>query len=107
MATSSAGEIRNELNRLTRERGQGRTVIDKDVNKTAKEAADYARSIAPVDEGDYRDSIHVEDLPDRRGMPGKRVVADDFKAHLIEYGSKHNPEFAVFARTADHVSDKT
>lgn len=54
--------------------------------QAAHKIAGLARANAPVDEGDYRDSIHVE-----RGQRGGRgvylVVADDPKALLIE--AKH------------------
>ena len=65
----------------------------------AEQAAEYARSIAPVDTGAYRDSIKVE----RRGSK-VRVVWKDYKSHWIEYGSEHNPEYAVRAKTIEHFN---
>jgi len=65
----------------------------------AREAAAYARSIAPVDEGDYRDGIQVAN----RGASGVGVEFSDWKSHIIEWGAEGNkPEYAVIARTAEH-----
>lgn len=64
----------------------------------AREAAEYARSIAPVDEGDYRDGIQVA----HRGASGVGVEFSDWKSHIIEFGSVDTPEFGVIARTAEH-----
>lgn len=79
----------------------------------AEEVRDYARSIAPVRTGKYAASIKVEKKKDQLGMPAHRVVATDWKAHLIEYGTGPDteegspfgkdtptPEFAVFGKTA-------
>jgi len=68
----------------------------------AQEAVDYAQSIAPVDTGDYRDSIHVS-------VKGTKVamVSADHKAHWIEYGTEHMPEHAVFARTEKEINGRT
>lgn len=49
----------------------------------AERVAQVAKSRAPVESGRYRDSIHVEQDSD-----GFRVVADDPKAELIEYGTR-------------------
>jgi O-succinylbenzoate synthase len=53
-------------------------------------AAAHARSIAPVVSGDYRDSIEAE---------GPDLVATDFKAHWIEFGTVRTRAQAVL-RTA-------
>lgn len=47
-----------------------------------------AKAAAPVDEGDYRDSI--------KAVPGDgdtiaRITSDDYKAHWIEWGTVHQP----------------
>lgn len=65
----------------------------------AREAAAYARSIAPVDERDYINGIQVG----HRGASGVGVEFTDWKSHIIEFGAEGNkPEFAVIARTAEH-----
>lgn len=81
----------------------------------AKRGEAYARSIAPVGDaphvlksgyrdepGDYRDSIMGSVLFIRGAWRG-RVSAGDYKAHWIEYGTKHMPKQAVMRRTANHL----
>jgi hypothetical protein len=72
----------------------------------AQEVAEYWRSVSPIGDpetdphaGEYRDSIEVE-------VDGNdvKVVARDDKAHLMEFGSVHNPEFAPRAKTWAHFS---
>lgn len=64
----------------------------------AREAAAYARSIAPVDEGEYRDGIQAAHI----GASGVGVEFADWKSVIIEYGAEGNkPEFAVAKRTAE------
>lgn len=62
--------------------------------EVAQRAAEYWRSIAPEDSGEYKDSIHAA----RYGNE-VYVQADDPKAYLIEYGTVDTPEFACRART--------
>jgi hypothetical protein len=78
----------------------------------------YARSIAPVGRGageggaylprtgrrpgDYRNGIVGEVAVTRTRMVG-RVLATDFKAGWIEYGSEHMPKYRVLGRTTDHT----
>ncbi|MGH2651415.1 MAG: HK97 gp10 family phage protein [Actinomycetota bacterium] len=65
---------------------------------TALKAA--AQSHAPVQTGKYRDSIEVED----GDLPGtKRVVAHDFKANWIEFGTVDTPAFAPLRTAADSL----
>ncbi|GAS95464.1 uncharacterized protein RMCC_2430 [Mycolicibacterium canariasense] len=71
----------------------------------AREAAAYARSIAPVapvDGGDYRDGIQVQHV----GVSGVAVAFTDYKSVWIEYGTVDTPEFAVAARTVEHFRDQ-
>jgi hypothetical protein len=60
----------------------------------AEEAAAYWRSVSPVDEGDYVDSVHVETNDD-----GVKIVASDPKSHWIEYGTEDTAESAPRAKT--------
>jgi hypothetical protein len=75
--------------------------------KLAHDAAEYAQSITPVGvppdqhPGEHRDSISV--IAD----------GDDVRVHfgldtwnLLEYGSIHNEEFAVRARTEAHFNQR-
>lgn len=60
------------------------------LEKLAKNAADRAKQLVPVDTGDLQDSIEgVVDF-DRRGFVG-RVDAHDFKAKWIEFGTVRRP----------------
>jgi hypothetical protein len=85
----------------------------------ASRGAEYARSIAPVGEkdhrlksgyvdhaGDYRDSIEGE-VVFKNGRWRGRVVARDFKAHWIEYGTKKWPKLAIMRRTRDYLDSIT
>ena len=56
------------------------------VRREAEQVAQRARSIAPVQSGDYRDSIHVVDDTTDRAVA--RVVASDWKASVIEARSR-------------------
>ena len=67
----------------------------------AKQAAEYARSIAPVDEGEYRDGIRVG----RRGNRGVVVEFSDYKSHWVEYGTEDTPASAVRAKTEDRFNE--
>lgn len=81
------------------------------LDKFAEQVRDYAKELAPVfgdlppkrnepehgEPGDYKESITVSPIK----HPGKRRVGSkDFKAIWIELGSRHMPEYAVFAKTA-------
>ncbi len=74
----------------------------------AQAAAEYWRSIAPVGDpaddpnsGAYRDSITVEQDGDN-----VYVVAKDYKAHWIEWGTETMDEFACRARTEEHFNSQ-
>jgi hypothetical protein len=72
----------------------------------ANEVRDYWKSVSPVGDpetdphsGQYRDSIEVE----VNGQDVK-VVAQEDKAHLIEWGSAHNAEYAPRAKAYEHFA---
>jgi HK97 gp10 family phage protein len=69
------------------------------VQSVANDAADKARSLAPVDTGKLRDSIHVEGEG-----PGADVVVSVDYAASIEYGSSHNDP-QPFLRPAVHQAE--
>jgi hypothetical protein len=90
----------------------GAVEITDGLDKLAADVCAAAKDMAPVfgdlpphrthpeegDVGEYRDSIHVEDV---HGRPDtRRVISRDKKAIWIEIGTKHMPEYAVFARAA-------
>ena len=74
----------------------------------AAQAAEYARSIAPIggDTGPdphprpFRAAIHGEAAPDRKGLPASRIRSDDDNSSYIEYGTSKTPEHGTFAKTA-------
>jgi hypothetical protein len=107
--TSTAADIEAEIRAQLPEEIELSGVAEQ-VHAKALEVAEYARSIAPVYEGrdpraksgEYRDSIHVEEIPEHRGLPAEQVITRDFKAHWIEFGTAKWPEHAVFAQTAEH-----
>jgi hypothetical protein len=68
----------------------------------AAQGVEYAKSIAPVDEGDYRDDIRVG----RFGNSGVSIEFANWKSHLLEFGSLHNREYAVRARTEGQLTEK-
>lgn len=63
----------------------------------AQQAAEYWKSVSPVDEGDYRDSIKVH-----QDGTDVWITAHDFKAHWIEFGTNDTPEFAPREKTDEH-----
>lgn len=65
----------------------------------ARQMVGWAKSISPVDHGDYAADWKV--VEGRRG--DVRIVNDNFKAHWIEDGTGGDtptPEYAVAAKTA-------
>lgn len=71
----------------------------------AQQAVDYAKSIAPVHEGAYRDGIRIG----RKGTKGVLVEFSDYKSHWIEFGTGDpapTPEYAVRARTEAQFTEK-
>ncbi|CAM5331824.1 HK97-gp10 family putative phage morphogenesis protein [Streptomyces aurantiogriseus] len=72
--------------------------VQQAVQDTAERGRDFARSIAPVDTGRYRDSIEVREDGD-----GAEIVSDvDYAAHL-EYGTRHMEGQHIFGRTLDSM----
>lgn len=76
------------------------------VKNLADEAATYAKQVAPVATGAYRDSIHGE----AKVLGGKAtglVIADDFKALWIEFGTEKDfPAYAPLRKGVERVASK-
>ncbi|MFM9261870.1 hypothetical protein ACKAMS_24855 [Rhodococcus sp. 5A-K4] len=85
----------------------------------AKEGAEYAKGIAPVakaphtlpsgyvdNPGDYRDSIEGVAMF-KNGRWIGRVIARDYKAFWIEFGTKRWAKHAVLRRTREYVDGRT
>ncbi|MER6112426.1 HK97-gp10 family putative phage morphogenesis protein [Streptomyces hirsutus] len=68
------------------------------VQDTAERGRDFARSIAPVDTGRYRDSIEVREDGDEAEIVSGVDYADD-----LEYGTRHMEGQHIFGRTLDHL----
>ena len=66
----------------------------------AKDAAEYAKSIAPEETGEYANSIAAS-------RDGSRVIIRFGAAHsnLVEYGSVNNPEYGVVRKTIEHYNN--
>lgn len=79
----------------------GRTTeMMKFVEGLAATAARSAQAIAPVLTGAYKDSIRSE----ARILEGKAtglVIAEDFKAAWIEFGTETNPTYAPLRKGAE------
>ena len=70
------------------------------LKQAAEQVAHTVEQRAPVETGDFRDSIEV--LPVERTHDGVSVTvhSTDFAAHMIEFGSIHNPVYAPFRKAA-------
>ncbi|TDH48492.1 hypothetical protein E2F47_23535 [Mycobacterium eburneum] len=83
------------------------------LERKANKCADYWRSIAPVfgdlppkraappegEAGDYKAAVAVKRIDNGDGSVRFRVYDSDPKAHWIEYGTAHMPEYAPAAKT--------
>lgn len=67
----------------------------------AQQGVQYAKSIAPVDEGDYRDGIRVG----RVGNSGVEIEFSDWKSHWVEFGTEDQEPNPVRARTENHLRE--
>jgi len=67
----------------------------------AKQGVEYARSIAPVDDGDYRDGIRIG----RLGNSGVAVEFSDYKSHWVEFGTEDQEPNPVRAKTENHLGE--
>ncbi|MFE9865871.1 HK97 gp10 family phage protein [Streptomyces sp. NPDC005506] len=72
--------------------------VRKAVFDTAEQGRDFARSIAPVRTGRYRDSIEVVEDDD-----GADIVSDVDYAADLEYGNRHTEGQHIFGRTLDSM----
>lgn len=82
-------------------------VVEDVVDETAHAVADDWRSRAPVDEGDYRDSIHVEDgAHDLQKIVTTDLPGDDPYDIYYEYGTEAQEPKPV-ARQAANRHRKT
>lgn len=88
--------------RLSRELQQEDPDFKADLLAHAQLAAENAKDVAPELTGDYKRSIHAE--PFQGG--GVIVVADDWKANFIEFGTVDTPAFAPLRRGVQNAGMK-
>ena len=71
--------------------------------EVANAVAEVAKSIAPVESGEYKDGITVQ-----RTKTGARVFASDYKSTWIEFGvpSHNQPAHFVLRRAAESLGLK-
>lgn len=67
----------------------------------ARQGVQYAKSIAPVEDGEYRNGIRVG----RVGNNGVAIEFSDYKSHWVEYGTEDQEPNPVRARTQNHLSE--
>lgn len=86
--------------------------VDAGLKKEAEKVVDYWRDQSPIDEGDYAASVKVLEVRHGTAIVGTR----HWKAHMIEFGTKADPEgskspfgpdtptpaFAVGQKVAEH-----
>lgn len=99
-------------------------VIREAVIRKAKEVQEYWQSIAPVSDrgphplgaghegyidepGDYKKSIMIKYDQKATGYFIATVFTKDPKAHWLEYGSIHNPEYGFAQKTVEHFGGTT
>lgn len=70
------------------------------VSARADSAAEESRAIAPVDTGEYRDSI-TSTAGIQKGFAMGRVNAGKFTAGFLEFGTSDTPAFATLRRGAE------
>lgn len=71
----------------------------------AKQAVEYAKSIAPVapvDGGEYRDGIRIG----RFGTKGVLIEFSDYKSHWVEFGTVNQASNPVRAKTENQFTEK-
>ena len=108
------GDVLAQLEELTKAELATSAESKERVEAAAKQGAEYARSIAPVGDREHRVGNTVDEPGDyQRSIEGTavfedgawkgRVIARDYKAHWIEYGTEKMPKQAVLRRTRSHV----
>lgn len=102
MPELSDGAALVAIERAIREHARTSSDTRDGIGDIVDEAVDYARDIAPVDEGEYKDGIDG-DVVFRNGAWRGRITARDFKSRFIEYGTVDTPKFGVLRRTREHL----
>lgn len=73
--------------------------VNRGVNDFMKnEVVPAWKSNAPVDSGEYRDSIEITERSTNRGRGVVGATSDN--AHFVEFGASNTPEYAPAEKTA-------
>jgi hypothetical protein len=72
------------------------------VDAAAQAGADHARSVSPVDTGEYRDAFSVETSVTGDRVES-RIINDAPHAVIVEVGTPTQPGRNVLAQTADWI----
>ncbi|MEU6582818.1 hypothetical protein [Nocardia sp. NPDC046763] len=106
-----------ELTKLVEKAGPASAEAREHALGLAKKGEEYAKTIAPVNKtgrphklksgyidepGEYRDEIEGY-VVFKDGAWRGRCVARNWKSHIIEYGAKGKPKFAIMRRTAGYL----
>lgn len=73
------------------------------LNDGARDVKAAVERHAPVETGDFEDSIRVHPPTITATGVEQTVDSDDFAAHLIEFGSVNNPPYAPFRKAASSL----
>lgn len=81
---------------------EGNPLMVEAMKSRAEQGAEAAKNLAPVETGDYRDSIQA-DAGIEDGAAKGRVVATDFKAGWIEFGTVQHDAHAPIRRGVESI----
>lgn len=99
LSDKSLTELERYLQELQEQAGKADRAI---ARKAAEEAAQVARSNAPVDSGELRESIHVEETDD-----GYAVVAEAPHAAFVEFGTGITGRSAGYPTSEDAAAARS
>lgn len=72
------------------------------IRRATEPALREAQRLAPVDSGEYRDSLQIVEDAD-----GVRLMSDDDKASFIEFGTEDTPAFAPLRKGTEAAGLRT
>ena len=78
---------REELELELLKQAQAAAEVKAELDKQAKDAIEYWRSVSPVDTGRYAASVRILKRIKVNGMPGVVIGSTSRRAHLIEFGT--------------------
>ncbi|RVV99704.1 HK97 gp10 family phage protein [Mesobaculum littorinae] len=115
-SVSGLADLEKSLSNLSK--GVGKSVLRRSLDKAAKPMADLARDLAPVDDGELRDSIKIGRKLNKKEQNGQRRLAPEQRdavelfvgpsyllgaggrhGHLVEFGTAPHDNKGQFAGT--------